>query len=82
MSHCHVVLLVLVQLVTWHRFWWLTTNVGSQWVMWAVDGRCGWLTIDVGGSGHGDRGDGQWWPGVMVDAGLRKREEVCVCVRL
>ena len=21
--------------------------------MWAVDGRCGRLTIDVGGSGHG-----------------------------
>jgi len=50
--------------------------------MWAVDGRCGWLTIDVGSSGHGDHGDGQWWPGVMVDGGLRKREEVCVCVRL
>ena len=50
--------------------------------MWAVDGRCGWLTIDVGGSGHSDHGDGQWWPGVMVDGGLRKREEVCVCVML
>ena len=50
--------------------------------MWVVDGQCGWLTIDVGGSGHGDHGDGQWWPGVVVDGGLRKREEVCVCVRL
>jgi len=50
--------------------------------MWAVDGRCGQLMIDVGGSGHGDCGDGQWWPGVVVDGGLRKREEICVCVRL
>ena len=30
--------------------------------MWAVDGQCGQLAIDVGGSGHGDCGDGQWWP--------------------
>jgi len=50
--------------------------------MWAVDGQCGQLTIDVGGSGHDDHGDGQWWPGVVVDGGLRKREEVCVFVRL
>jgi len=85
-SHCHVVsphCFIMSPQPCWCSFgWWHGVVFGGQQPMWAVDGWCGQLMIDVGGSGHSDHGDGQWWPGVVVDGGLRKREEVCVCVRL
>jgi len=43
-------------------------NVGSCRLMWVVVATVTMVR--------------QWWPGVVVDGGLRKREEVCVCVRL
>jgi len=85
-SHCHIVspchFIVSPRPCRRSFGWWHGIIFGGRQLMWAVDRRCGWLTIDVGGSGHSDHGDGQWWPGVVVDGGLRKREEVCVCVRL
>ena len=67
MSCCHVVSphrFIVSPQPCQHSFgWWRGIIFGGQQPMWAVDGRCGRLRIDVGSSGHGDCGDGQWCHG-------------------